>query len=58
MKKMKGFIDPVSLSFIVVLGIGAAGTMASKNTDSNEQLAQESQDRTELITPAQEQPKT
>ncbi len=51
MKKMQGIVDPISLTFLLVLGIAAAGTVAGKNADEQQQLAQDTQ--TELSTSAE-----
>ncbi len=50
MKKMQGIVDPISLTFVLVLGIAAAGTVVEKNADE-QQLAQDTQ--TELSASAE-----
>ena len=50
MKKMQGIVDPISLTFVLVLDIAAAGTVAEKNA-AEQQLAQDTQ--TELSTSAE-----
>jgi hypothetical protein len=58
MKKMRGFVDPFTLGFIVVLGGAVAGMTLSKDVVDEGQMAQESKSQTELTAPAQEEPKT
>lgn len=55
MKKMQGIVDPISLTFVLVLGIATLGTMAGGNSPEQEQLAQNTQ--TEL-TESADQSKT
>ena len=39
---MQGIVDPISLTFVLVLGLAAAGTMGAKDA-SEQQLAQDTQ---------------
>ena len=45
MKKMQGIVDPISLTFALVLGIAAVGTMTT-NESTDQQLAQETSTET------------
>jgi len=58
MNKIKGFIDPVSLGFLVALGIGGVGITTGKDAVDEGQMAQSSQGQTEITAPAKEEPKT
>jgi hypothetical protein len=58
MNKIKGFIDPFTLGFIVAFGGALVGLTANPKAVDEGQMAQESQSQTELIAPAQEEPKT
>jgi len=42
MKKLQGFVDPISLTFLIVLGIAGAGTVVQKD-NAEQQMAQETQ---------------
>ena len=57
MKKSKGFVDPFTLGFIVTLGIGSIGVVTGQDTDTQKQMAQESETQIELVKPAQKEPK-
>jgi len=35
MKKMRGFVDPISLTFILVMGIAAMGSQKQPELDQN-----------------------
>ena len=50
MKKMQGIVDPISLAFVLILGIAAAGSIGN-NKASEQQLAQDTQ--TELTASAE-----
>jgi len=56
MNKNKGFIDPVSLSLILVFAIGTAGVVTGKNTVNQAQMVQSNQ--TEITASDKEEPKT
>jgi hypothetical protein len=58
MKKSKGFIDPITLGFLVSLGLAGAGVAADKNSDSQKTMAQDTEIQTELVVPAQKEPNT
>ena len=57
MKKSKGFVDPFTLGFIVTLGIGSIGVVTGQNTDTQQQMAQDSEIQSELAKPEQKEPK-
>ena len=48
MKKMQGIVDPISLTFALVLGIAAVGTITA--TEATDQVAQESSAETTQTT--------
>ena len=49
MKKMQGIVDPISLTFALVLGIAAVGAMTT-NQANDQQVAQESSAETTQTT--------
>lgn len=49
MKKMQGIIDPISLTFALVLGIAAVGTMTA-NDATDQQMAQDTSAETSQAT--------
>ena len=55
---MKGFIDPISLGFILALGIGLVGSTVNQSAVNEGQLALENQEQSELAAPSQEEPKS
>ena len=57
MKKSKGFVDPFTLGFIVTLGIGSIGVVTGQNTDTQQQMAQDSEIQSELAKPEKKEPK-
>ena len=58
LNKMKGFIDPISLGFILALGIGLVGSTVNQSAVNEGQLALENQEQSELACPSQEEPKS
>jgi len=42
MKKLQGFVDPISLTFLIVIGIAGAGTVI-QHEKAEQQLAQDTQ---------------
>jgi len=58
MKNNKGFIDPVSLGFLISIGLATIGVTTDKGKVAQEQLAQDSQIQTEITVPAEEKPST
>ena len=43
MKKLHGFVDPISLMFLVVLGIASAGAIVQHNDPDHQTMAQNTQ---------------
>lgn len=54
MKKMQGIVDPISLTFLLILGIATAGTVAGNKVAQQEQLATDSQPQVEQLAPAKD----
>lgn len=54
MKKMQGIVDPISLTFLLILGIATAGTMVGNKTVDQEQLATDVQPQVEQLIPAKD----
>jgi len=49
MKKMHGIVDPISLTFLLVLGIATAGSVVGSKTVEQEQLATDGQPQVEQL---------
>ena len=43
MKKLHGFVDPISLTFLVVLGIASVGAVVEHNDSDEQTMAQDTQ---------------
>lgn len=52
MKNLKGFIDPVSLSLILIFSIVATGVVTGTKATDEGTMAQTSQDQAEQVAPA------
>jgi len=51
MKKLHGFVDPISLTFLIALGIASAGAVVAHKDSDHQTMAQDTQ--TELIESAE-----
>ena len=49
MKKMQGIVDPISLTFLLVLGIATAGSVMGNKAVDQEQLATDGQPQVEQL---------
>lgn len=54
MKKMQGIVDPISLTFLLVLGIATAGSIAGNKAADQEQLAIDAQQQVEQVATAKD----
>jgi hypothetical protein len=43
MKKLHGFVDPISLTFLLVLGIASVGTVVEHKDSDHQTMAQDTQ---------------
>ena len=54
MKKMQGIVDPISLTFLLVLGIATAGSIAGSKAVDQEQLAIDAEHQVEQVATAED----